>query len=672
MLPERKDNIVPGSVASVAGLCLAMTNIDLKDSFRDQSHAAESLSGAASLKSESGKTLKPVRSLPVISDGRRRSQSNGETKSYERRRRQSYDVSVVESKRRSQSLDETGSRQGQKYKVGDSSYLRERRISHDVSTLTRIDEDIKRKEMKESEEFVVTKDQKSLKKLRRFSTGKHVLNLTTNLDKIDTTQILQMRQIKNGFFDLPFYKQKKTESNEIPAENVQTDTLNGRSSSSFQNYQRQFSGDIASARVDSTVSQDPARWNTHEETRSKEASLRQPASGPFRPQITRTRSSLESLSVAPQNILFDLNDISDDKVSRKLSLDCNYQHGNNQSNTKGITNRRSLDEVKTLGESMFDRTASLLHGPIQKRPSFERLPPTRKISSESINSAMGPVDLTLVTKIEEVIKRPEFLKRKTSFERLTKIDGKLTTRDIHEENHQFPSKMLSFSNGSSGQPPFTSQEGSSVRQQLLRRKLSLDRLNSYSFARNEIININQSTNPIGISKNTISDGRNNRSHGKVQNEEKNSIRSNEINLLHASHEENPRDLAAVNDSIDVTKRKTFCKGRPEGGKKSVEPKKDFVKVKEKSSEEMKINNEVTGIKTNPLKKKKFAPKDVLGKKFVYNESDYESYSDNEKWNDVKIVMKSEKTKGIIKSKRRGKNKNVTFNRKVTKKIVHCM
>ena len=65
-------------------------------------------------------------------------------------------------------------------------------------------------------------------------------------------------------------------------------------------------------------------------------------------------------------------------------------------------------------------------------------------------------------------------------------------------------------------------------------------------------------------------------------------------------------------------------------------------------------------------------RELLRQKLFQNESDSDSYSDDDLWKEVKIVMTSEKLKGILRVKTPGKSKTVTFSNKVKMKTVYCL
>ena len=68
-------------------------------------------------------------------------------------------------------------------------------------------------------------------------------------------------------------------------------------------------------------------------------------------------------------------------------------------------------------------------------------------------------------------------------------------------------------------------------------------------------------------------------------------------------------------------------------------------------------------------------KKILQNKYIDIESEDESYSDEEKWKDIKLTMKKVNINGIMKKDENCKNqkpRNVTFNKKVKKTYVFCM
>lgn len=781
MLPERKSSVVAGSVASITGLCLAMTSVDIKDRLAEAIPNSKPLADTAKAVKIKQSKYHDITSLPALTnsrqevqrkqslgnaeknaeergrnqryvetgtsersrklsndemksherlrrtayydrenDGRRQIESYGVRKIDERRRSQSYGeaeaniggrrrsdsivATIISERRRSQSHGETSNagqwrRESRDESVNDGQHLRqpygealrkggnvqrledwsktkERRNSQDASGLSRIDEESKYK-WTAVEKGRIAKETEKRRGLNFISEKPPSNDSTFNQD--GTTHIYRVNARKNSFFDPYVPDQIKKGSFDLPrsrAKNEMHATADAIQAQKFQ--QQNFQG------ANSLPFPAKQRQDDSEKLLTKNITMGKNAE--FRPQIARKRSSLECLSVAPTNITFELDSLPDSKS--KVSYNPPWV------NDKGVLetmNAKGSDEIKHFNETW-----------ISKRSSLEKLP-TRKLSLESSYNRLLNTDQSLLMKQENAVS--QIRTRKISLERVK--DGSYLSNDIIYENKANVPEIYQKSNrqGSPKENAFMFPKEDPFGKHDIQQIQALDgsKEKERALANNKAIYVSRSSDLKCIDTNY-----------SVRADEKHSIMqkgsswSGRRQLSITKNPEKLRYLAgAPNKQADLERpvlnfaenSRDFPlnanKYKQKGGTLKEDPEKSMQKdssplggsmsqkigERERKKDKFraknaKIDNERLGAGQKqhfPSKRQRsgYTMKQILRKQVPYKDDD-ECYSDNENWKNVKVIVKDEKIKGIMKKKRQNKAKNVTFCRKVKKIVLYCM
>lgn len=615
MFSGRKKSLIAGSVASVTGLCLATSNIFLKEGLDSKVQGAETLDSNSNvvIQSDGRARLSKTQSLPPIII-RRRNENDNERNQAGRRRRESYEIFKVEdSPQLKRSDDESTDELRQngavnedlKSRVDATDNLRDSRSKkrQDAKVLSKIDEDLKRWHS------VVAEGEHNARSrhTRRHSTSDCFQNDRKVLSKSGSTQIFRINARKNGFFDEVGERKTKEDSPVRAAKNE-----NGKATDESK---RLEIGQRISLDVPNTDSQ---LMNDSEILTSKTAAKRhhspmqqsENTSKYFRSQDTPKKDSLDSLAVGPKNIAVELDSAykgeDSDKIKSANVLRFKREHS------------RARSHSPSLGEPF-----NLFSSPIPKRSLLERLPEKKNSPDVRISTR----EQSFVVKQDERVIKPEFARGKVMLEWLPNQVGKSATAETGVDSKPAPRKAFS----TISEQKLSNSKSSD--NDILNRKLSLDlsRLNERQLANGEQINKVKSLNAGWLNEDKSSD-----KHDDVRN------------VLNAAEKSTNRI--------------------PEKGEKDKNKDKTITK---KTDNKLMENGKDTKQKHNKRQKSPQTTKEILRKQEPYDSDDEESYSDDESWKNVKVTMRHEKVKGIMKDKNQNRRKSVTFNNKVKKVVLYC-
>ena len=385
-------------------------------------------------------------------------------------------------------------------------------------------------------------------------------------------------------------------------------------------------------------------------------------------RVTSKSSSLQRAVSAQRNITHEIKYTSTTKRSRKLSLERVQQE-----RSCPLDTRQSNRKVLHCTTGGWNLDVPCICDPLN---SVEETPlPSRSVASSK----------------QENITKPPVPKRGESLETSS-------SRNKAENGMCDSSKLLLTTEDTAASQ---SQEANFSHGQFLRRRWSIERINSYSFDpkrptyNEENVGKVQSTRTENLRLDSMPSVGDRPAQMKARIFRKERHRKlSDTTWMKTPHNLNGVDnMSEALNSLVISSKgstKNSCKkviDRPKNMEHEARINRENSKVddvegkvkegKTQNAEHCKKFN-VECVKTHNTVNRNFSDRrrrmarELLRQKLFQNVSDSDSYSDDDLWKEVKIVMRSEKLKGILRVKTPERSKTVTFNNKVKMKTVYCL
>ena len=628
--------------------------------------------GHLHIESSKDRQMQQPSSLPPLSKANmchRREASHGEKISDNIRPSQSYDKSRHISRKKSNSSHETGGHLGHKYEIANASIAKGKRKSHAGLMLsTRSDEDKK------------AVDSGSTEQAPPREWGGQILS--------DSSQCILRKygdktRACNGCIGIGVHHENSHEPFAAVGKYVKDEALQRNAYGLYPTDERP-SQDILFLHTLKSSEHKATCWRGAVEGKYRRRSMvdRLPTADVLERKSTNGHSS--SLTRVP-NAQKSMGGSPPAKEFRKLSLDENQRVSNNlQENflSDGSQAEHNLADVRYLKELRLDGSSSLPNDSVQQHPLIKRLQ-TRKVSPKHLNEKLILSD---ITEKQGKIAKAECQSKRESLQRETTLKGTFVKENVEK-------KLLLLSDDHNSSQQLGREAKLSHRCQLLRGAWSTENVISSNLGTNGTTKTgNETFGKKKLSLDSISNARDELGQveaSKIQKAEHK--HGNEREFYDPVQKSNLQDLAVKSNRVDVVKSlKSLSKGKTERNDKKLHQSNNMEEsskvrergiklsdiketLKRRKIENLKYHKGFNKVLNNPPQEKRMLPaKELLRKTNCNGGSDDDSYSDNENWKDIKIIMKTEKIKGILRKARRANLKRVTFNNKVKMKILYCL